>query len=651
MRAKGHMVSGLALALAGAFGAVMVSGWVGAQDAPESLLPPGFDEPAPAPAPTATPAPLPTAAPAPGIAPTVAPPTAPPTAPSTTGPTAPDETARDAAVNEAGAPPFAQLPPVPQMSDAELAQLPSLEELEELSVDELDDLLGLKPKFDIPPAARRSLGQVGVLAVDEGGFATLSLAGQPASLVRATLAGTRGPLVSRWGHILMRRALASRYRAPEGMEPAEFAALRAGVLNALGEYNVARALVQDVDTGNWNEALTDEALTAYIAGNDVVGMCPAVRLQGSARDDAQWVMLQAICNAYAGEGALAGSQLNSAQAEEIAPEIDLLLAQRFAGAAGRGRRGTSVTWDGVDTLTPWRFSLANAVGETIPEGLLGDALAGEGALYYQLAGANAPGLPLDQRAPYAQTAAQYGVFSAKALIGLYSQLYSDNSGRGDTAQRAARLREAYTAIDPATRISAMRDIWDEAKLGYSSQILTAYAAARIPAAPAYADNADDLIASMLTAGLDRDAAAWRTIVDPGSLGWALAVLADPAGGATSGEGFDAFVSDDDSAGQRKSAFLAAGLAGLDRLPGSDITALGAQLGVDFDRQTRWTGMIEKAANVDNPALVALLAGLGMQGSDWSQMTPLHLYHITSALNRVGLEAEARMIAAEAVARG
>ena len=33
------------------------------------------------------------------------------------------------------------------------------------------------------------------------------------------------------------------------------------------------------------------------------------------------------------------------------------------------------------------------------------------------------------------------------------------------------------------------------------------------------------------------------------------------------------------------------------------------------------------------------------------MTPLHLYHITSALRRVGLEAEARMIAAEAVARG
>ena len=32
------------------------------------------------------------------------------------------------------------------------------------------------------------------------------------------------------------------------------------------------------------------------------------------------------------------------------------------------------------------------------------------------------------------------------------------------------------------------------------------------------------------------------------------------------------------------------------------------------------------------------------------MTPLHLYHIVRALDAVGMNAEARMIAAEAVAR-
>jgi hypothetical protein len=75
------------------------------------------------------------------------------------------------------------------------------------------------------------------------------------------------------------------------------------------------------------------------------------------------------------------------------------------------------------------------------------------------------------------------------------------------------------------------------------------------------------------------------------------------------------------------------------------------MGIDIARQTRWTKLIDRAASVDNPALVALLAGVGMQGDSWAKMTPLYLYHIVSALNRVGFDAEARMIAAEAVARG
>jgi hypothetical protein len=59
----------------------------------------------------------------------------------------------------------------------------------------------------------------------------------------------------------------------------------------------------------------------------------------------------------------------------------------------------------------------------------------------------------------------------------------------------------------------------------------------------------------------------------------------------------------------------------------------------------------QAGEYGNPALVALLAGLGMQGDGWERMTPRHLYHIVRSLDRAGLSAEARMIAAEAVARG
>ncbi len=613
------------LALVGAIGGGAFSSLGQAQDAPESLLPPGFDDPAPTPAPPPSPTAVPTVAPA--------------------GPAVPSSEPTVPSVGPAPVP--GNLPPVPQISREERSGLPSLEELENLSTDQLDDLLGLKPRFDIPPAARRSLAQVGMLAPSEGGLPTQALAKQPQNLVRAILAGTKGPLVSRWGHILVRRAMASRLAAPEGMNPVEFAALRAGVLNSMGEYAVTRGLVQDVDTGNWSTAMTSQALTAYIASSDLVGACPAVRLQGSVREDPQWIMMQAICNAYAGEGALAGSQLNAAQSEEIAPEIDVLLAQRYAGAAGRGRGGTTVSWEGVGELSPWRFAIANAVGDDIPDALIAAALSGPGGDYYSLSAASAPMLPLAVRAQYAEIAASRGVLSAAAMIDIYSQVYSDNAIGGGAADRAARLREAFVGADPTIRITAMRGLWGEGETGVAGQVLTAYAAARIPPSADNSQDAGSLIASMLTAGLDRDAAAWAAVVEPGSLGWALIALSNPNAGNADPDAVDTFISDDISEEARKSEFLVAGLAGLGRMSEGDASAIGADLG----RQTRWTRMIDRAAEVDNPAMVALLAGLGMQGESWSQMTPLHLYHIVSALRRVGLEAEARMIAAEAVARG
>ncbi len=514
--------------------------------------------------------------------------------------------------------------------------------------DELDELLGLKPKFDIPPAARRSLERVGVLANAEGGLPTQSLANQPASIVRAALVGTRGPLVSRWGHILLRRALASRLASPKDMSPVEFAALRAGLLNRIGEYGAARSLVQEVDTSNWNKGLTTAALNAYIGTADIVGACPAVRLQGGIREDAEWRMLQAICDAFAGQGVRANSNLNRALSRQIAPDIDVLLAQRYAGAAGRGRRAVNLEWDGVEGMTPWRFALATAVGADIPENLLANAGA-----YYERVSATAPMLALPQRAAGAKRAAREGILSSAAMVDLYSQIYSADGIEGAEAATASLLREAYVGEGPSARLAAMKSIWGETATGnYSGMVLTAYAAARMPASSEYEGDAPLLIASMLTAGLDRNAMRWGQVVAEGSEGWALLALAQPTGAnPVSSSAVDNFFDDDDSAQQRKSKFLLAGLAGLGRLEQGAAGDLSGQLSVNLTRQTKWSRLIEQAAAVENKALVAYLAAVGMQGDGWDKMTARHLYHIVSALNRVGLSAEARMIAAEAVVRG
>lgn len=519
-----------------------------------------------------------------------------------------------------------------------------------MSPDELDELLGLKPRSDMPPAAQRSLKQVGVLADYEGGLPAGSVAQQSGALVRAALDGNKGRLVSRWGHILLRRALASRLDAPLGMNPADFAASRAALLVRMGEGEVARAVVQDVDAGNYTDSLTRAALDAYAFTADITGICPAVTVQGGARKDAEWRVLRSVCQAFQGDGTAAMAQLDRMQGGGVWPKIDMLLAQKYAGAAGKSRRAVTIEWDGVTEMAPWRYAFTIAVGLEPPAALMRGAPD-----RYAYSAALAPMVPLVTRAEGAEKAAGAGILSSAAMVDLYSQIYAQEDITGEWADRSGLLRTAYIAETPAERMSAISQLWDgagDARVRYSRLVLTAYAAARMPVQDSFADQSADLVASMLAAGLDRNALRWATQADVGSLTWAQLTLASPERSSPVPTGaLESFYSDDESDNYRKSRFLLAGLAGLGRVDQGVAADFASKLEIDLGRQTRWTRLIQQAADVNNAALVCFLAGVGMQGDAWDKMTSVHLYHIVSALNRVGLSAEARMIAAEAVARG
>lgn len=617
---RSHLLLGAALAL--------TSVWAVAQEAPESLLPPGFDRPAPKASQARVPA-------------------SPPPAVSNAAPAgnAPRIAAEPLIQTLPAGPDSAGKPGLP----ANL-KLPSLADIERLSPDELTELLGLKPQSDIPPAARRAMKQMGSIDQSEGGLPAGGLAGQNVSLVRASFEGNKGVLVSRWGHILLRRALASRLDVPAGMNPADFVAMRAALLVRMGEGEAARALVQDIDTGNYTPALTQAAVDAYVATADFTGICPAVLLQGGARKDAQWQILRAICAAFQGDGNSAMAQLDGAMARGVMPRIDILLAQKYAGAAGKARRAVTIEWDGVTDMTPWRYAMTLAVGLEPPASLM----RGTPARYDYIA-ATAPMLGLESRAAAAERAGGAGVLSSAAMVDLYGQIAAQDDISGDWSARADQLRLAYVADLPKSRLEAMRDLWDSAPgetQRYSRQVLTAYAAARLPVDSDFSEDAGPLIASMLSAGLDRNAMRWAPVSDVGSQAWALLALVAPTRTNPVAEGaLTSFHDIDDSEGARKSAFLLAGLAGLGRVTPQVARSFAGTLEIDLSRQSRWSRLIDQAAQVDNQALVALLAGIGMQGSGWDKMTPRHLYHIVSALRDVGLEAEARMIAAEAVARG
>ena len=590
---------------------------------PEDLLPPIFREPPPQqPSPTPTPTQTQTASPS-----------QPATPDSSSGEVVQPLPGDSGSSSSAG--------PVNLPDD-----FPSLAELEAMDEDEINEVLGLRPKFDIPAAARRAVERVGIIASAEGGFPAGSLRNQPGALVVAALQAADGPLVSRWGHILLRRALASRLDAPAGVNPVDFAALRAQALANMGEGAVARTLVQDIDGSEYNPALAAAAFEAYLATGDILGMCPVARLQSDLLDSAEWELLQAICSAYLGQDRSADRRLQRAYGTGVAEEIDVRLAQRYAGAAGEGNRAVNIEWGGVAEITPWRFALARAVGEDLP-----DELGSELGPDYAISDVLIPATPLLRRVQESQTAAERGVISSTAMVDLYSQLWA--SDRYDAADKdlASRLREAYVANTPAQRLAAMRALWGD-QLEYGRLVLTAYSSARLPVSEDMAEDAAPLIASMLTAGLDRNAMRWADVVPDGSEAWALLALARPSAGdgVDSGD-VDSFIDENDASSSRKAAFLVAGLAGLGRLDSDDAADFAERLGVNFTRRSAWSEKIDRAGELGNATLVALLAGVGMQGDSWDRMTPRHLFHIVRALNAAGLSAEARMIAAEAVARG
>lgn len=600
--------------------------------APKSILPPGFDQPAPAPAPrpapspSATPRQIPAPAPRPadGAGAVVQPLPSNTNSSSDRGSTSsPASSSSDSTVSFPG-------------------RLPSISEIEGMSDSELEELFGITQSFDIPASDQRKFERVGVIDQAEGGFAGGMLSGQPAPIVRAALANIDGPLVSRWGHILLRRALASRLETPDGMRGSEFAALRARVLNRLGEPHVARALLQDVDTRNYTVSMATQALGAALGSGDVMAICPVARRGEELRDDAQWRMAALICTGFAGDNAYANRQLNNVLQNSQAEQIDVLLAQRYAGVAGEGRRAVTIEWDDVDELTTWRWGLASALGLEFPDDLANDADP-----VIRLQAAQSPAVSLSNRVAQANLAGSRGVFSSAAMIDLYSQVYADVDIDGDAQERAERLRTAYIAEAPADRVAAMRDLWGAGDDRYGGQVLTAFAAARIVPSAALSTDAPGLIASMLSAGLDRNALRWSSVVDQGGEAWALLALAQPdREQSVSTRAVGDFISEASSA---KGALFAAGLAGLGRIDVDDAENIAGNLGLT--RETVWSRTISQAGEYGNGPLVAMLAGLGMQGSSWDMMTPRHLFFMVRALDSAGLSAEARMIAAEAVTRG
>ena len=219
------------------------------------------------------------------------------------------------------------------------------------------------------------------------------------------------------------------------------------------------------------------------------------------------------------------------------------------------------------------------------------------------------------------------------------------------------MRGAFAEGSDAQRLATLRSLWGEAdgarrsdRTRFARLVLTARAAARIRPSADHVDDASSLIAAMLTAGLDGSALRWRRVVPAGSDGWAMLALADPARRRVSGDEVEGYAGQGGELGRLRGRMLLAGLTGLGRVTLEESQALAQPLDLRFGAENSWTRALGAAATRNEPATVLLLVAIGMQTGDWRAVPPEALYHAVSALRAVGLEGEARMIAAEAIAR-
>ena len=583
------------------------------QDNPESLLPPGFGDPEPAP--KQEPADQPKAEPET------------PASGNAAEPGPPDESRPS---------PQADIPTVTDSAAEDLREVPHR-----------------RPSYtqDVPESLRRPVDVIGVLDEGNWGLGAGAFGTGRGAWLASLMRQLDAPLPSRWQSMLLRRALMSRVPAPSGVDPVDWVAARAALLLRMGEADAARSLVQAVDVVSYTPPMIQVALDTALATADPAALCPLIVPGRALGDQPVWRMADAICAALAGEAARASEAIDRVRGSGAATGADLLLAEKVIGAGTDTRRAATVRWQEVDRLTPWRFGLAAAAGLEVPERLIDGAEPRMQAWF-----ARAPMVPVEQRVDAAFVAAALGVFSSNALVELHSLVFeaADQEEVGDTP--FGRLRTAFADPDAGQRMRALRDLWDDGEgtvQRYGRRILTARPAALIRPAADRAEDADELIAAMLSAGLDDEAARWTDRVaagDGGPLAAALLALGSPRRPASASDVVDAFQSADDSRDDRRTRMLVAGLAGLDRLTPDEAASWASSLGMPLGRQDRWTRALDEAVAARQPGTVALLAAIGMQAADWQRVPPSHLFRIVRALRLAGLEFEARMIAAEALTR-
>ncbi len=501
-------------------------------------------------------------------------------------------------------------------------------------------------------ALRNPATALGVLDPSTGGYAETIWSGSSGSFVTQVISRMQAPIGSRFGQIMLRRALASRAVAPRGSDAVGFDAARAQLLLRLGEADLASRLVAQVPQASYNRRMYTVAGQSHLAAFNVPATCPLAARAIVFSQDQLWPLLSAICAALQGDegGAALGLELSRDSAK--VNRFDLAIADRMVTAVTGGGRGGIVDWPAKGKFTTYRLATIYLGGQTLPPAAIQNSNAAVQGWMAQSGAADSAA-----RWQAGWMAASMGALNTDAWIGLWSSRGAAMSPAALAyAPEGLLMRANSGRVD--NRLKAMRQLWS---LGRSDRgrlamyLLTSDAAARLPAMRAFDSAAPELVRAMLLGGKFDAARNWHRSLNANNSGsakaaaleiWAaLEILDSDNAVAGSEEKLQAWVEAQSSdIRERRGRLVLGALRGLGVNYAQD-----ASVGVSVDETPggKIFDLLSAAAKRKARGEVIVLSAL-LLGDQPASVNGESLEQIVRALRSVGLEKEARLIALEAV---
>lgn len=455
------------------------------------------------------------------------------------------------------------------------------------------------------------------------------------------------PLASRYGHILLRRLLMTKASPPAGADPLQFITARAHLLLRMGEVEAAKMVIETVPLSVYDRRLYTVAAQTHLAAIDIAATCPLAQKAIVFSPDTQWPLLSAICSALQGDDGGAALGLDIAQQGGKVNKFDLFVAEQAVTAVAGGGRSGQVAWPEHGRFTSYRIGATYASGQSFPESALLKAPAAVQAWL-----ARSAFVDPETRYKLGWTAAALGTLSSDEFISGWSARGSGLEPRVLAYRPEGLLQKATLAPTTGQRYAAMRQLWAMGKSERGRMamwLITSDAAARFPLIASQSAIAPDLLRSMLMGGRLKEAARWAPVLqsvggDALTTSWPLIFLADPRAlqpNDTLVEGWLNAQSGDGD--KRRKQMLVASLEAFGRLGDASISRSSKPDDVEGVVFAKLIDAVRRHARGE----VVVLGALAM-GHSWSAVTPGILRAVLSAYRAVGLERDARLIAAEAI---